>query len=286
MSDHFSRRRILRVAASAALLGQLGPDRADARTVPGNPRRALEIYRKMRFALHEEPIYWWIRATKYGLVDSELIPLYQMEIASFFKVIATDDDSFTTKSLEIVYSTNVETGELLEEWTNPYTKEVVPVHHTPIGPSTIRYTVEGQELPTELPGATLESSKEFGPLWFEGDAVWLRDDATALVTQLDGKSKPFRVYDWSTYSSPIAAVEDPGSPSAPCNNSFTAISDWQRWMAMEDQPGNLVSRGFGQKVSQFEQLPTAFRTLLRQAHPAIAEDPIKALDLPPFRFER
>lgn len=287
MQPSFSRRRILRVAASAAVLSPLASSCALEPTVvpAADPNRLLQIYRKMRFALHHEPVYWWMRATKYALVGSELTPLYEMEIASIFKIVKTDSAGFTAKTLEIVYSTDPETGELLKDWVNPYTGAALPLQNIPVGPNSVNYTVAGAELPTELPGATLEATREFGPIWFEADSVWLRDDTIAVVTQVDGKSKPFRVYDQPTYHSRLADVEAAGD-SAPCTVAFTAVSDWQRWMGMADRPGNLMTRGSGQKVAGFDRLPERFRRLLAENHPTIAADPEKALDLPPFRFER
>jgi hypothetical protein len=51
-------------------------------------------------------------------------------------------------------------------------------------------------------------------------------------------------------------------------------------------PGNLLTRGSGQKVDRFDELPETFRNLLAELHPKIAEDPAAALDMEPFRFER
>ncbi len=281
---HVSRRRILKIAGSASLFGSLAP--LSASTNPIGPNDMLATYRKMRFALHDKPIFWWMRATKYGLVDGELTPLYGMEIGNISKVVASDGDSFTAKTLEIVYSTDLETGELLHQWVNPYTNATLPMHNVPIGPNTLNHTSEGRELPTELPGAKLDASAEFGPMWAEGDSVWVRDDTSALVTQLDGKSKPFRVYDWPTYQSLLTDVQDPSLDSARCNVAFTAVSDWQRWMGMKYRPGNLMSRASGQKAARFEDLPARLRRLLSENHPSIADNPEKALELPPFRFER
>ena len=284
---NITRRKILKSAGTVALLGgaQLTHGAVPTQALIG-PDNTLKAYQKMRFALDDKLVFWWMRATKYGLVDSEVKPLYGMEIGNIAQVTQVDSVSFTAKTLEIVYATNEETGELLEEWLNPYTGAVRPMQHIPIGPNTLHHTIDGPELPTELPGAKLEATAEFGPMWFEGDSVWVRDDTAALVTQLDGKSTPFRVYDWPTYQSLVAEVQDPELQSARCNITFTAVSDWQRWMGMQGQPGNLLSRASGQKTRDFAELPARFRRLLEENHPFIAENPEKALALPPFRFER
>ncbi len=286
MTEPVTRRCVITAAAGvAAALAAPSSRIAGAAAAPATPTEILAAYRKMHFALHERPLFWWIKATKYGLVDDEITALYQMDIASFFE-LESDRDGFIRRSLEIVYSTDVESGELLTEWENPYTGAVVPVSHTPIGPTRMRYGPQGRELPTSLPGAQLESHHETA-LNVEGDGIWFRDDTSAVVTQLDGKSpKPFRVYDWSTYHSKLSDVVDKSTDSAPCTIAFQAISGWQRWMGMGAAPGNLLSRGSGQKVAAFDDLPSSFRTLLAENHSEIADDPIGALGMDQFRFER
>ena len=287
MTYQISRRHVIRAAAgvATALAGQRIAFAGASAEIPNGPEEILTAYRKMRFALHQRPLYWWIKATKYGLRDDVLTPLYGMEVASIFKV-EEDEQGFVGRSLEIVYSTDLETGELLVEWENPYTGKMLPVQNVPIGPNRVRYTTDGPELPSSLPGAKLEGQHET-ELWAESGGLWFRDDTSAVVTQLDGRSaKPFRVYDWPTYHARLADVVNEDLDSAPCTVSFQAVSTWQRWMGMGAAPGNLLSRGSGQKVAAFEELPESFRRLLSAQHPAIAENPAGALDMEPFRFER
>jgi hypothetical protein len=287
MAHAISRRQVIKAAAgvSAALATAPRAGLAAGHDAPSGPEEILRAYRKMRFGLHERPVYWWMKATKYGLVDDALTALYNMEIASFFKVKA-DGDGFVGRSLEMVYSTDVQTGERLDEWENPYTGKVVPIRDLPIGPNDVRYNAHGRELPTSLPGAKLEAQHETN-LWAESGGIWFRDDTSAVVTQLDGLSaRPFRVYDWPTYHARLDDVMDEELDSAPCTVSFQAVSTFQRWMGMGDMPGNLMTRGSGQKVDRFEDLPASFRKPLRELHPAIADDPEGALDMEPFRFER
>ena len=276
-----SRRVIIQAALASGALGARGYAATN-----DDLAELLLSYRKLRFALHNRPLFWWLRATKYGLIDGVLTPLYEMHIGSFFQIKEQGSREFAATSLEMVYATALDSDQLLEQWTNPYTKQSVAVNNVPIGPNTVAYTASGPELPTRLPGARLEPSHSFGPLWVEDDDIWLRDDTSAVVTQLDGASSPFRVYDWPTYHGRRADVENQSLDSAPCTVSFYAVSNWQRWMGMGERPGNLVSRGFGKKVDRYDQLPARFRALLERQHPDIAEDPARALAKSQYRFER
>lgn len=282
---HATRRLLLKFCLAGAIAPGVAAG-AGQRSSLASVEDVFQAYRKLRFALHERPLFWWIRATKYGLVDNVLTPLYGMEIASIFQTVSRPNGRFAARSLEIVYSTDHETGELLEEWTNPYTGTVVPVRHTPVGPNLLEYDLDGPKLPTELPGARLETQNVFGEAWIENDGFWIRDDNSAVVTQVDGKGQPFHVYDWATYHAALTDVLDPAIRSAPGTVSFQAVSTWQRWMGMGSRPGNLVSRGSGQKVASYEELPARFRGFFETQHPELAEDPLRALDRDAYRFER
>lgn len=282
---HKTRRFVLSLALAGALAPRLGARAAEARGLD-SAEELFQAYRKLRFALHDRPLFWWIRATKYGLFEDVLTPLYGMEIASIFQTVPRPNNRFAARSLEIVYSTDLETGELLDEWTNPYTGTTVPVSHVPVGPNVLEYDLDGPRLPTELPGARLESENVFGEAWAHNGGFWMRDDNAAVVTQLDGKGQPFRVYDWATYHADLEEVLDAGVYSVAATVSFQAVSTWQRWMGMGSRPGNLVSRGSGQKVSRYEELPPRFRRLFESQHPELAADPAGALDRDAYRFER
>lgn len=251
----------------------------------GDPAWTFRAFRKLRFAMHEQPVFWWMKATKFGLVDSRLTPLYGMEIASIFRVKNRPDGGFTAKSLEFVYTVDPDTRELLDELINPYTGDVLPVSDVPVGPAEVEYAPSGPTLSSELPGATIDSTHDSGVIVNDGQ-VWLRDDTSAVVTPTDAARAPFLVSDWATYHGRVADIEAPELASAPATVAFQAISSWQVRMRMGDRAGSMITRGSGAKVDTFEALPADFRALLKRRHPEIHADPVGALDRPPFRFER
>ena len=65
------------------------------------------------------------------------------------------DDGFSVTSLELIYTVDTQTGELIDELKNPYTGELLPCSHTPVGPTTVNYSSTGLELPTELPALAI-----------------------------------------------------------------------------------------------------------------------------------
>lgn len=281
-STPFSRRRVLSAVALAPLAAVAAPA---ARFDPEDPRALLDGFRRLRFSLGSEPVFWWLRVSKHGVVDGELTHLYDMEIASIFQ--ARDlEDGFGVTSLELIYTVDTQTGELIDELTNPYTGEQLPWTHTPVGPATVNYFVSGMELPSELPGVQIEMTHGLTSGMMHAGQVWLKDDNAAVVTQLQGDEPPFLVTDWSTYLGQVTDLENRQLASAPATVAFQSTTSWQKPMRMGRRPGSMISRGAGAKADAYDDLPARHRELIERVHPEIAADPAAALRRNPYRFEK
>jgi len=278
----FSRRRVLSAAALAPLAAAAAPAESFD---PDDPQALLEGFRRLRFSLDSQPVFWWLRVSKHGVVDGALTHLYDMEISSIFQ--ARDlDDGFSVTSLELIYTVDPQTGELIDELTNPYTGERLPWTHTPVGPATVNYYSSGMELPSELPGVKIEMTHGLTSGMMHAGQVWLKDDNAAVVTQLEGEEPPFLVTDWSTYLGQVSDLENPELASAPATVAFQSTTSWQKPLRMGTRPGSMISRGAGAKAANYEDLPARHRELIEQVHPDIAADPEAALRKNPYRFEK
>jgi len=179
-STPFTRRRVLSAVALAPLAATAAP--VDSFN-PDDPRALLQGFRRLRFSLDPGPVFWWLRVSKHGVVDGALTHLYDMEICSIFQ--ARDlEDGFSVTSLELIYTVDKQTGELVDELTNPYTGARLPWTHTPVGPATVNYFTSGMELPGELPGVKIEMTHGLTSGMMHAGQVWLKDDNAAVVTQL------------------------------------------------------------------------------------------------------
>ena len=289
-----TRRQWLGLAAGAATATTLGPNHGEATTAGPQPARAQtpaalrQMYRRMRFARHEQPLFWWIRAVKYGLVEQKLLPLYLMEVGTIMRCRnGSVPGRFSVTSLELVYNLDLSSGALLETWLNPYTNETIRMRPpAPLGPTRIDWTESGPQLPTELPGARLEHEYRTTPPVLERDDVFLGDESYTIATFPGTDARPFHVNDASAYHASHRELDDARRDSVACTVSFDAYSSWQRWMNMGDRPGSLISRGSGRKVDQMAQMPANFQALAQRLHPEIHRDPAGALDRPAARFER
>jgi hypothetical protein len=182
--------------------------------------------------------------------------------------------------------TDVNTGEPLNEWRNPYTGETLAARFNPMGPNTIRYRADNSRiLPTEVGGARIESVVTLHPPMIVGDEYFQRDEAVARVFPA-GRGIPFEVNDLAVYHGSVSNLADPAVTVGDATVFFAEVTGWQRWMNMGDRSGNLTSRMVGRKVARYEDLPAQWREQLAKRAPKIAADPIAALDGKEAIFDR
>ena len=83
-------------------------------------------------------------------------------------------ESFDVASLEAVYLTDLDTGELLDTWHNFYTGETLPVPGRLMGPETQTFRMDCSSIAASpLPGLEIKRTHKLGPATIVGDDVWL-----------------------------------------------------------------------------------------------------------------
>jgi len=278
-----SRRLVLQLAAGSLAVPALAPAAPPGATLD-EPHALLDAYRRIRYSRDGAVCFWWMRAVKYGLVDSQLTPLFGMEIGNFARARTTGPDAFTVTSLEMVFFTDLATGARVTEITNPYTGERIPRGDSLVGPAEVGYSLDGPRYPTGLPGVKFDIEPSHGIFAAEGDDVWLRDDSFTRVTPVAAGAPRFLVTDWTTFHCSRAALAEPAAPSVAATVDFNSVSSWIDWLKMGDRPGSMVTRAVGSKYARLEDMPARFLAILRERQPALAQDPAAALDRPPFSF--
>lgn len=266
------------LAAPVAMAPRAGRAAASAFD-PANRDHILAAYRKLAFTADASVTYVWLRATRFGLVDTQFTPFWEMHVGRMFTVADVAPGVFEVTSISAIFYTDVETGKYLETFKNPYTGKTVPVRYAPSRVGKTRYDRNGEERhAVERPGFNVTTSASLGPAWVQGDNVWLRADTNLKAIPAEaGKGRPQHVNDWSTYHGSLAQVTDPDVKNPPSTWIFNDINTWPEWLEMGDQPGNYVSRGIGHKAFAFDEMPDTWKMLMRQRNPDIARDPAGAL---------
>jgi hypothetical protein len=280
------RRELLLGAAAGALVVPAAAASTSSSLAPRAAPDPVALYRKLRFRTDDGVIFWWLQGPKIGQVGATLTPLYENSVGTIQRIRHLEDGGFELTQLEMVLNLDLETGEPLQSWKNPYTGETLPVRFNPLGPSKAIYRRDNSRVrPTEIGGAPLESSGTIHAPIIVGDDVFIRDESIARVFT-PGRKTPFEVNDIAVYHGSLANLIDPAVTVGDATVFFAEVTGWQRWMNMGERPGTLTSRLAGRKVRRYEDLPQAWREQLAKVAPQIAADPVGALDRPPATFNR
>jgi hypothetical protein len=221
----------------------------------------------------------WLRATRFGLVDSAFTPFWEMHVGSFFTVRDWEGGGFEVTNMNIIFYTDPVSGKFLETFRNPITGKNVAVRYPPPRIGKRHFNISGEiRDPMTRPGMDIKSSMNIGPAWAEGDNVWVRADTSSRMTPTDSaKGRLSQVNDWSTYAGSVKSVTDPDAKNPPSMWIFNDTNTWAEWLEMGDRPGNYVSRGIGHKAYSMDEMPKTWRVLVKQRFPQIAADPAGAL---------
>ena len=264
--------------AGGTIVQAAGSGRAAPAAPPdlGDRRQLARAFRKLAYSLDDAVTFWWMRGTRYGMVDSVATPLWDMHVATWFRTRDLDGDAFEVTSAGANYYTLPDSTELLEVFSNPYTGAELPVRYSPSKASRRVIGPAGEAIDTgAIPGMQITQRDHVNSGWIEGDDVVIRGDTLIHAEPLDpaAGARALHVNDWSTYIGPLAEMADPKSRNVRGAQYFNDVLTWPKWLQMGDRPGSFLSRCYGRKVFAYAQMPALWRRLFERVQPEAARDP-------------
>lgn len=271
------RRHILGLMGAAPFVAAtLSPRPANAAANlldPNDPDDLYTIHRKLSHSFDSRVVYWYIRAIRYGLVDSQFTPFWDMHVG-FLSITEDAEGGHRTKNMSAIFYTDLRTGKLLETFNNPYTGEKIPVRQPGLGRSSSLHNKQGRDgHRAERPGVEVTEYNNIGPAWVIGDDVWCRGDTGFRAVPTTDEGSLLQINDWTTYHGSISEVSDKDVTSAAATETFNDINTWPAWLNMTDYPGNYVSRGFGRKSWSTDGMPPEWSAIMRDQYPKEFSDP-------------
>jgi hypothetical protein len=245
---------------------------------PQDPDDLYLIHRKINYTYDDQPVFWFIEAVRYGLVDSAFIPFWNMHVGFLFTVHSTGEFDFETKQLSAIFYTDPATGKLLESFDNPLTGEKIPVRQPGLIRSSGHFdkTRHVREL-RKVPGSRVTMGTDIGPAWIIGDDVWVHGDTWFRAEPTGDEGRLTQVNDWSTYHGSLTEVADPDVTCAAATMNFNDINTWPSWLNMGDRPGNYVSRGVGRKTNSGAGMPPQWQRIMKDLYPEEFKDLVGAI---------
>ena len=289
MSKPRSRREALQsllsvggVATGGMMLGACAAPTDSGSQVPAGPRRepvdfndpfqSLRAFIKLTGDLDptkETP--GWFGGTVFGDTrrDRPMKPLFGVEGFGVVRTEVQPDGSFKVFNRELAFYKDLETGEFIDTWTNPYTKEevdVMPIHNMTVNAHLIVSEKVGTAIEMDFDGNLMEVPLPLGWNVF-GDKVFSNFEVhTMFPNELkpeewprESAGKILRIAEIFQRVANLADVENPDTTSADYSGTWTRVGPWLPWMLMGQAEGNLFFRTFMTKLKSIDEIPRALR---------------------------
>ncbi|MCH2472763.1 MAG: DUF1838 domain-containing protein [Gammaproteobacteria bacterium] len=240
------------------------PSSAPDLTLPVN--NLLNLMRMQSTLGNEDQVPWHYNGTLYFKKGSEQpIPMVKIEGMESYKVIPQDDGSYEILGNMLTFFRDVDSGEMIRDYRNPYTGKVNKVS------PNIRRASLGRGLnistmgsrPTsfidQMPDKPLILDWTFGP-----KTVWLHNQ----TSYPPGLSPP-RVQRMTMFA-PLDEFLDPNNLSLSTMFTATVLMPWLPWMDMDDVEGHTLWHASGVKLDSIDQLPEEYSKRMMAEHPELS----------------
>ena len=247
---------------------------------PSNKKHISIIHRKLCFSFDDKPVFWFINARRYGLVNKNFFPFWNMHVGFISKTKNLDNNRFLVKTLSIIFYTNITSNKLLTTFKNPLTNKIHKINQPNPRISKRFYGKDGLEDSKEdKPGFKTTEYGNIGPAWAKGDDIWINADNGFRIEPLKDNGKLKQIKDWFTYQGSLKEVSNPEVKSANATQSFHDFNTWPNWLDLDSIQGVYVSRGFGKKVRAIEEMPDIWKNLTKDNYLSYYNNPISKIDL-------
>jgi hypothetical protein len=254
-------------------LGLMAAAPAALRAAPVDAEMRMLL--QMRGALDDRLVMSYLEGPYYGVVEGRIAPLYGQSAGLFRQYLARPDGGADYLNIELVFVTDLETGELLTEFRNPWTGAVNAVPKNRLGPSRFTITPERRVIAPGPPG--ISTFHRFRPARVVGDDVWITEESAVFVPP----PANFAFNEVLTYHASLRALSVPGVRNVPSSVHFAPVIGWRPWHGMTGHPqektSHLMGNCTGRVVTDMADLPPRYLRWLEMYFPDVAADPLKAL---------
>jgi hypothetical protein len=208
---------------------------------------------------NQEQIPWHYTGILWAQKHSEQpIPMVKIEGMESYKVIPLNDGSYEILGNMVTFFRDIDTGEMIDEYTNPFTGKTNKVE-----PNLRKATSIGRGLNVSTMGIRPTSFIDQMPDkpllidWnFGSDTVWMQNQ-TAYPP---GLSAP-RLQRFTMFS-PLDKFLDQSITSLPTMFTATVLMPYLHWMDMDEEEGHTLWHASGVKLNDMSELPEEYSSRL------------------------
>jgi len=261
--------RIIAVALGTLTLGSLAS--AEEQSFTG--RQAWEIGRKTTCGTLEAgvPRFGVWQGKAYSRVPGEkdrhlfnLIGVNTRQCASL-----TDGergDGYRSVSREVMLYLDPKTNELLDQWQNPWSGELVTVVHVandPVNMRAPRFEADAREFTMQRAGDLMISASEV-PLFYDNPL------GGGFQKYVGGTYHAMEIFD--TFY-PADELLDPARRLERSWIAWVRVAQWLPWMEMGSRAGLMVFNATGSSTFDRDSIPEPLRSILEDRYPSYFEPP-------------
>lgn len=244
---------------------------------PSVPEDALEIAKRFQCgAADGEEAVWHFSGNVYSRVQGERDRLlFRGDGFNIRRCVEVEDPErgrgWRMVSREVWFYLDPATGEVLDQWENPWTGETVDVMHIHNDPVNSRpsYPVNADGSPYSIPSLRIEGDYVFMP--FEVPLFYTNPLAGDYQEYAGNFYHAMEIFD---FSGTVDDVLDSSTPTAYPTISWVRISDWMPWMRMSGRNGQMVFNAMGRKLpGGFAELPEMVQAEVRENFPIYESAP-------------
>jgi hypothetical protein len=242
------------------------------------PGARLDALIRMRGALDQRLVISFLEGVYYGVMEARIRPLYGLSAGLFRQYRARPDGGYDYANFELVYVTDLDSGELLTDFRNPYSGRAGRPPQTRLGPTRLTIT---PGLEVQRPGADRHADSpnrfhRFRAPRVVGDDVWVVEESAVQAPP----PMNFAFNEVLTYRASLKALSDPKMLHVPTDVQFTPVIGWRPWQGMDGfdgPPSHVMGVCAGKVVTEFRELPARYQEWTARFHPDVAGDPLRLL---------
>jgi hypothetical protein len=171
---------------------------------------------------------------------------------------------------EVMYYLDPETGEIINDWVNPYTGQRVEVMHILNDPVHRFYAISGGPFAAPWPYTVVGDD-----LVFRISVFAFRDSVMPrLDYPLHSANDKYQASELWMMNGRVSEVMNPDISSASCVTSWSRVGQWLPFMEMGNRPGIMVYHSDSYKLlNGLDGIPAYIRAYTEKNYPKYLESP-------------
>ncbi|MEO9599417.1 hypothetical protein [Parasphingorhabdus sp.] len=244
--------------------------------IPTDTASRVAMMRRMRLRSDAGPVFWYFRGRNYAQQGANLIPICELVFGAVMLVKPNPDGTMNVVQYELGFRSQLDSAKRTDQLLNPITGEMIDLPFAPVGPTHIKYDVNNTlQLPSNIGGSTFTLEHVPEVFYRVGNTITFQTHSRATAETPGQATRVLN--DMSMISSPDHEALDPNVHFASAMAYGGDVTDYARWLKMPPGAGTQTLRSVGQKVSRYSDMPEDWRTMLAEADPEMAADPIAGL---------